>query len=103
MPTAMFHPSGRLVTEPGELKTLYLSQLTQRLRNRPIQPGYEELKNLKEELCSLRLQYLEKLPYDDWNMDQLDIVLSKLKKGKSADPYGLIGELFRVENIGLPF
>ena len=33
-------------------------------------------------------------------MDQLEAVLSKLKKGKATDPIGLVNELFMLKNIG---
>ena len=101
-PTAKFDPSGRLLTDPTEVKKYVLSNLTQRLRNRPMLAELEELKNLKEELFHLRIQYVNTLPINFWTQGDLLKVLSSLKKGKSKDPYGLISELFRPELIGSP-
>ena len=100
VPSAMLNENGRLVSEPKELKNATIKHFTERFRNRPILPGYESLKYLKDELCHVRLQYIESLPFEPWKMDQLEKVLKSLKKGKSKDPYGLIGEFFRIENIG---
>ena len=40
------------------------------------------------------------IPFQEWSLIQLDKVLSTLKKKKSCDPYGLVGEMFRPEIIG---
>ena len=40
------------------------------------------------------------LPYQDWSLHQLELVLTSLKRNKSKDPYGLINEIFRPEVIG---
>ena len=100
LPTAKFDPSGRLLTDPTELKKYVLSNFTQRLRHRPMFPGLEELMNLKEELFHLRIQHVNSLPFNPWTQGDLTKVLSSLKTGKSKDPYGLISELFRPESIG---
>jgi len=99
-PSAKFDPSGRLVTDPEELKRVMSNHFTQRLRNRPIITGMEELKNLKEELCEMRLEYVRGLPFETWTMEDLDKTLASLKKNKSKDPYGIISELLRPEMIG---
>ena len=93
-PVAKYNPEGRLVTDSNELKSLTLEHFKNRLRNRPIHQGFENLKCLKEELCQKLIQLVKMIPYKEWTMNQLENVLKTIKKNKAQDPYGLIGELF---------
>ena len=63
-PTAKLDPSGRLISEPKELKEYVLSNFIQRLRNRPMYPSFEESMVLKEELFHLRIEYVNLLPFE---------------------------------------
>ena len=91
---------GKLITNPGELKELYLDTYVSRLRNRRIMPGFENLKFLKEYLCKQRLRLTAKEPSAPITRTKLNKVLKSLKLNKSSDPKGLINELFRPETIG---
>ena len=91
---------GKLITNPSELKALYLETYINRLRNRPILPGFENLKILKEYLCQQRLKYSARVPSAPITRNKLNKVLKSLKKNKASDPGGLINELFRPEIIG---
>ena len=99
-PSAKYDPSGRLISNPNELKEYYLSHFIQRLRKRPINPEFEDLMKMKERLFQFRLSYVNLKPFTLWNENDLLKVLSSLKKGKSKDPYGLISKIFRPEIIG---
>ena len=46
--------SGNLITNHDGLKQLYLQTYTQRLRNRPMKPEFEEIKMLKNKLFNMR-------------------------------------------------
>ena len=92
--------NGKLITNPSELKTLYLETYINRLRNRKIMPGFENIKKLKEYLCQQRLKLSEVRPSSPLSREKLSKVLKSLKKNKSGDPSGLINELFRPEIIG---
>ena len=46
---------GNIITNHKGLKDLYLQTYVDRLRNRPIMPGFEDIKNMKTELFNLRL------------------------------------------------
>lgn len=37
---------------------------------------------------------------DNWTLENLELVLKKLKNGKSKDAYDLVNELFKLDNIG---
>ena len=100
LPVAKKDFNGQIVTNPELLKKLYLSTYELRLRHRPIKPGYEELKSLKESLFKLRLKLCKSVKSEPWSESQLDKVLSSLKNNKSRDPHGLINELFKPGVIG---
>ena len=90
----------KLITNPNELKELYLDTYVSRLRNRKILPGFENLKTLKEYLCQQRLKISSKVSSLPITRSKLNKILKSLKKNKSGDPGGLINELFRPETIG---
>ena len=100
LPIAKIGPTGRLVSSPAELKNLYLSTYKHRLRHRPIKPGFQQLKLLKEELCSKRLQLVKLKPHEPWTNKELVKVLQSLKNNKSRDPHSLINEIFKPGVIG---
>ena len=94
LPVSKKGPNGRLVSNPDELKKLYLTTYKHRLRHRPIKPGFEQLKMLKEELCSKRLRLVKMRPNEPWAEKDLQTVLRSLKNNK------LINELFKPGVIG---
>ena len=77
------------------LKNLYLKTYKERLRNRPIKEGYEEIKNLKLVLFNLRKELCGKRKSKPWEMKDLDAVLKDLKRDKARDPNGWINEIFQ--------
>ena len=56
LPFAKKDFGGKLISSQKELKCLYLNTFKCRLRHRPIKPGYERLKQWKEELCNKRVK-----------------------------------------------
>ena len=62
--------------------------------------GYEEMKFLKEYLCSIRLELCSLSKSSPITRQKLDKVLKNLKKNKASDPHGLINELFHINAIG---
>ena len=89
-----------MITNPEELKELYLHTFQHRLRHRPVVPGYEELLKCQEELFHHRLQLAKKQKTPAWQMKDLERALKRLKTGKCRDPEGLIREIFKEEVIG---
>ena len=83
--------------------SLYLDTFSHRLRHRPIKSKFENIKKLKEELCTRRLEIAKSRKSQPWKMKQLKKVLKSLKTGKSRDPHGLIRELFKPEVSGIDF
>ena len=91
---------GKLITNPKELKELYLDTYVSRLRNRRIMPGFENLEKLKTYLCQQRLELSSKVQSSPLTRNKLNNILKSLKLNKASDPGGLINELFRPEKIG---
>ena len=100
LPVSKMNQNGRLVSSPEELKELYIKTYQNRLRHRPAKPGFEELRTLKEHLCSKRLELVRMKPFQPWGENDLEKVLHSLKKNKSRDPHSLINEIFKHGVIG---
>ena len=87
---------GNIITNHESLKNLYLQTYLNRLRNRPIKPGLEEIRKLKMELFNLRLKLSKMNKSQPWTINHL-------KKDKARDPNGLINELFKEGVAGKDF
>ena len=74
---------GNLVTEPTQLKKLYISHYKHRLRHREIEPGFEDLFHMKNELWKYRLQVLRGKTTAPWQISALEKVLKSLKNKQS--------------------
>ena len=100
LPIAKKDLNGRLISSPEELKNLYINTYKHRLRSRPVKPEYQQLRDLKEELCQKRLQLVKMKPYQPWKMQDLEKVIKSLKNNKSRDPHSLVNEIFKPGVIG---
>ena len=74
----------------GKNIELPLETYKNQCQNRSIQPEYIKLKELREKLFSIRLDQCSQNASPLWSMNDLEKVLSKLKKGKAIDPYGMM-------------
>ena len=100
LPSAKKDFAGNLVTTQPQLKQLYLSTFSQRLRSRPMRDDYKSLKELKENLCNERLVLARMIKSPLWSHGNLVKVLKSLKTNKSRDPHGFINGLFKPGVIG---
>ena len=55
-PTAMLDEHGNLTTSPAVIEEIALRTFKNRLENRPIKKGLENIRTEKEELCNIRLK-----------------------------------------------
>ena len=97
---AKIDSSGNLISNHDELKTLYVNTYQHRLRHRNMKENYSYLKVLKDNLFYERLELSKLRKSASWTEENLEKVLKSLKPKKSADPAGLINELFRPEVAG---
>ena len=65
-PFAVRNKEGELATDYEGILNVMKDEFTYRLRNREINAEYKELKELKEYLCSLRLEISRTSNYDKW-------------------------------------
>ena len=100
LPTAMLDQEGVLQTDIENIKSAALEAYKFRLRKRKIKPGLETLQQLKENVCNLRIKKSQRNETQDWTIDDLNIVLSHLKKDASRDPYGYANEIFDIKVAG---
>ena len=94
---------GNIITNHEGLKSLFLDTYVNRLRNRPMKPDLEELKELKEELFELRLGLSKMKQGSVWTIKHLDMALKGLKKDKARDPGGLVNDIFKDGVAGKDF
>ena len=95
---AMIDTDGSLVTEYSDVLKVMKNEFIFRLRDREINPEYQELRELKQYLCKLRLDIARSANYCEWTMQQLLTSINKLKRNKCKDPHGHINELYK--NMG---
>ena len=86
---------GNTIVNHQGLKSLYLKTYQNRLRNRPIQKGFEEIRDLKIILFNLRKHLCQNRKSEPWEMKDLEKALKSLKKNKARDPNGWTNELFK--------
>ena len=79
---------GNIIRKHDSLKHLYLQTYLNRLRNRPIKPGMEEIRKLKMELFNLRLRLSKMNRSQPWTMTHLDKAIKCLKKIKPGIQMG---------------
>ena len=99
-PTAMLSLCGNLVTSAENLEKHMIEHYEKVLSNRPINPELEGLNKDKESLCSKRMEIARQNKSDPWTIEDLEIVLKHLKKGKSRDPNDHINKLYNSEHAG---
>ena len=94
-PFAVLNENKELVTDSNSILDVMKKEFKFRLRNREISTEYEDLKELKEYLCHLRLKITESKQYSKWEMKHLLNAINKLKNNKCKDPHGHINELYK--------
>ena len=99
-PTAMMDSEGNLITSPHLIENLALDVFRERLQNRPMRKDLLKMKEMKEDLCKLRLKRARDNKTPPWTMEQLETVLKYLKKNKSRDPFGYANEIFAEDVAG---
>ena len=69
-PTAKRNSEGKLVSDPEELKTLYMETYAARLKPNAVPDSLKKTEELKNELFSLRLAAASKEKSSDWTLEQ---------------------------------
>ena len=98
--SAKRNAKGVLVTDHDELKVLIATEYKNRLRERGIKPGFEELRLRRQFMFDRRIKLSEARKNLPWCMKDLDEALSDLKNNKSRDCDGFINEIFKNDIIG---
>ena len=75
LPTGKKNLKGQIITNPEELKDLYLDTFKFRVRHRPVKPGFEEYMDVQEELFNMRLKMAERKKSPKWVMEDLEEAL----------------------------
>ena len=97
---AKFDLSNKIITNPKELKHVYVNHFQHRMRKRPLIPKFEEYNRDIENKFSNILKITKVNKFPDWSKQDLEKVLKSLKRSQSQDTMGVINELFMMEHIG---
>ena len=100
LPTAKKNHRGKIVSGPREIKLLLAKEYKDRLRCRPIRPDMKKMQKRKKHIFQLKMKLAETRESSDWNIDNLDKALKKLKNNKCRDNDGYINEIFKKGVIG---
>ena len=100
LPAAKRNLSGQIITNPNELRSIYLEHFVFRMRKRPILPGMEQYQLNVENNFQCLLNETKTNTSSDWTLQDLDKVLKSLKINQSQDTMCLVNELFILKNIG---
>ena len=94
-PFAVLDKNGNLVADHAGILEVMKDEFTYRLRNREINNEYDDLRELKEYLCHLRLRIARTENYSKWSMEELQKAIKKLPNNKCKDPHGHINEMYK--------
>ena len=94
-PFAVYDSSKNLVTNSAGILAVMKDEFVHRLRNREISQEYDELREIKEYLCAIRLKLTKDGEFIPWTMKELMIAIGNLKTNKCRDPHGHINELYK--------
>ena len=100
IPIAKMNLANKIITNPVELKKVYVKHFQHRMRTRPILDKYKSYESAIQNRFSDILNFTNENKYPDWSMQNLEDVLKSLKRSQSPDSMGLVNELFMLENIG---
>ena len=101
VPMAMKDSNGNLIRGKIGLKQLYKDTYIDRLSEKTISAGWEDIKEKKEELFSLRLKKSSMIKSKDWTLQDIRSVCKNLKNGKARDQDDYNYELFKPSLAGL--
>ena len=92
--------TGRLISSPKELLQTLQKEYKDRLRKRNVKSYLKEHMNLMHEVTELKLAKAWKHKSPCFTIEELDIALKGLNKGKARDPHNLCAELFKLNVLG---
>ena len=99
-PTAMMDADGKLLTSNCAIKARALEVYTQRLDGNKIEAQLEDYEKDVVKLCESRLKMCKLKRVNPWTMDDLNLAIKDLDKGKSRDALGYANELLKEEVAG---
>ena len=94
-PTAMMNMEGKTVTSSDEIKKASMEHFKHVLTNRPMNPNLQEYKEERETFCEERIKIASKNISPDWSEKSVHDVITKFKKKKSRDPFGISNEIIQ--------
>lgn len=97
---AIKNHKGKTIYRTNEKLAAMSIEYTNRLRRRPVMPGYETIRELDNKLFEKKIKAAAATKSEDVTEEELDKALNKLKVKKSRDADDLQNILFMPQNIG---
>ena len=83
------------ISDSKDIKILLAKEYRERLRDRPLRPDLQNIKQRRKLIFQTRLNQAIKNKSPDWNISEINFVLSNLKNNISRDHEGFLNELFK--------
>ena len=99
-PAAMFDSDGTLLTSNCDIQARALEVYTDRLKGNKIEKRLEDYEKEINELCKSRLKLCKLNKAKAWTMEDLDMAIKDLDRGKSRDALGYANEIIKDEVAG---
>ena len=99
-PAAMFDSDGTLLTSNYDIQARALEIYTDRLKGNKIEKRLEDYEKEINELCKSRLKLCKLNKAKAWTMEDLDMAIKDLDRGKSRDALGYANEIIKDEVAG---
>lgn len=100
VPEAKRNLANKIITNPTELKKLYVKHFQHRMRPRPMLNKFKKYETQINQKFESILLFTRENCFPDWTVNDLEIVLKSLKRSQSQDSMGFINEMFMLENVG---
>ena len=95
VPHSVIDGFGNEITDEANIRSEYKNEFKHRLRAREIDGQLKEVETMQNHRCQVRLLKSRTEASPNFSMEEFDKVIGELKSGKSADPTGLIREVFK--------
>ena len=101
IPHSVLDRHDNLLTDSITVKNEYRTEFQYRLRQREIRSDLKRYESLQNRLCQLRIKACRNSISPNVLLDEVKQAVGELKLGRSADPTGMVREIFKKCRDGL--
>ena len=101
IPHSILDRHTNLLTDSIPIKNEYRTEFQYRLRKREIRSDLKWYESFQNHLCQLRIKACRSSISPNFSLDEVKQAVGELKLGRSADPTGMVREIFKKCGDGL--